>query len=296
MACMSSCNEAELFKQELYRNEFALISSDNYNVFAIVHDLRETESTGYVAVSMGGTNPTDKELIINLKEDEQLFDRFNKGNYDVDYDRYARLVPKSFYNIDDYTIRVPQGDIVGKMKIRMRPEGLSPDSIYFISLAVDKFSAFEINPDKADILYRVLLKNYYTKQTTSSNGVTYSLRGVLDGGNVIGSQTIFPLGSNSVRIMPANESFEGDTAVINRKSVVLTVGADNKVTVTPFKHSYVEMDDSDPLYPNTFSIEYDGFNYFKTFLLHFKYRNGGESNLKEVREELRLQFNPNDDK
>jgi hypothetical protein len=296
LALIYSCSPSEVFKEELYKNVFSIISSDGYNVFAVTHDLRESESIGYVAVSMGGTNATERALEVNLIEDHAPLDAFNKGNYDVEYDRYAQALASKFYDINEYKVKMAAGETLGKMAVRVRPVGLCPDSIYFIPLSVHNFTAYELNPDKANVLYRVLLKNYYTYQTTSSNGLTYNVRGTLDGGNLISTQVLFPLGANSVRVMPANETYSGDTAVINNKSVILEVDASNNVTVKPYKWVSVEMQNSDPDYPNKFSIEYDGFNYFKTFLLHFKYRNNGETNWKEIKEELRLQFNPNDDK
>ncbi len=63
------------------------------------------------------------------------------------------------YDIDDYSLTIPVGgERNGRMKIAIRPEGLSPDSTYFIPIKVDSYSSYEINHKKSNVLYRVLLK------------------------------------------------------------------------------------------------------------------------------------------
>ncbi|GHT70888.1 hypothetical protein AGMMS50239_39720 [Bacteroidia bacterium] len=291
LLCTVSCNDDEnAYKSELYKKVFALVSADNYNVFTAVHDLEEPESTGYVSVSCGGTTPTDKDILINLKLDNDLFDRYNKGNYDVEENKYANILPADKYTIDNYSITVPAGERSGRMKIRMRPEGLSPDSIYFISLKIDNYSVYEANPTKSDILYRVLLKNSYALQSSSSFATSYSMRGMLGVSNVMGTKSVFPLTHNSVRVMAGNETFQADTALINGRSIILEVDDRNHVTVKPFKHLYVEQIDGDPDYPNIYFIDDDGFRKFKTFQLRYNYRKAGDATLYEMKEELRVEL------
>ena len=57
MAAFSSCNEYEMYDKEQYKNVFGLVSDDGYNIFQVVHDLSSPESVGYVAASLGGTEP-----------------------------------------------------------------------------------------------------------------------------------------------------------------------------------------------------------------------------------------------
>jgi hypothetical protein len=284
---MSSCSEDKMFQEELYKKVFALVSSDDYNVLTVEHDLREPESTGYISASCGGTNPTEKDIRVVLVQDIDLFNRYNRGNFDVETDKYANLLPPDKYDIDDYSLTIPAGERSGRMKIRIRPEGLSPDSTYLISLKVDNYSNYEVNPDKKDVLYRIMLKNYYAVQKTATN---YTERGKLGEMNVLGTKRMFPLTYNSVRIIAGNEVFASDTATINSYSIILEIDARNKVTVKPFRHLYVEQVDGDPDYPNTFFIEDDGFRTYKTFLLRYNYKKANDNTLYEMREELRLEF------
>jgi hypothetical protein len=176
------------------------------------------------------------------------------------------------------------------LPVKIRPEGLSPDSVYMISLKIKDYSHYEVNPDKADVLYRVYIKNYYAVQ--KNPGSTYNMKGKLDGDNTIGVKRMFPLTHNSVRIMAGTETFEANVDVINKWSITLEIADDGYVTVKPFKSSSIQIEqiDDDPDYPNTFFIEDDGFRTFKSFLLHYKYKVEGSNTVHEVREELRLEF------
>jgi hypothetical protein len=290
VAGLVACNENKQFEEEMYKKVFAIVSSDNYNVFEKEHDLNEPESTGYISVSMGGTNPTERDTRITLVQDPGLFDRYNRGTYDVVTEKYARFVPVDNYRIDSYEMTVPAGGREARLPVRIRPEGLSPDSIYMISLKVKDFSDYEVNPDKADVLYCVYIKNYYAVQ--KSPGTTYNLKGVLDGSNVIGTKRMFPLTHNSVRIMAGNQSFEADTALINKWSLTLEIADNGHVTLKSFKNNRVQLEqiDDDANYPNKFFIDDDGFRTFKSFLLHYKYQVEGDGEVHEIREELRLEF------
>jgi hypothetical protein len=175
------------------------------------------------------------------------------------------------------------------MAIRVRPAGLSPDSVYFISLKVDEYSTYEVNPKKSDVLYRVLIKNKYATQASTTN---YTLRAIRDGVNMMGVKQMHPISSNQVRIMAGADAFQADVATINKNCIILTVDADNKVSITPFKNMIVEQIDGDPDFPNIFKIEDDGFNIYKTFLLNYKYTS--ESTTYMMQEELRIKLEENE--
>jgi hypothetical protein len=286
----TSCNEDEVFEREQYKKVFALISSDGYNIFNVVHDMEETESVGYVAVSCGGTTSIEKDININMVWSKEPFDRYNKGNYDVDVEKYAQLVPEDKYDIDDYRITVPAGERSGRMGIRVRPEGLSPDSVYFIPLKIDKYSDYEVNPNKSDILYRVFIKNRYATQETLTN---YNLRGVLNGTNTLGIKPMHPISRNRVRIMAGNEMFESNVEVLNRAAIILEIDEDNNVHISPYKDINVTQVNGDPDFPNTFRIEDDGYSTYKTFLLCYNFVIGSTN--YTMREELRLEFDEDDE-
>jgi hypothetical protein len=280
-----SCNEDEIFEREQYKVVFALVSDDNKNVFKVVHDLDEPESTGYVAASCGGSNPTDRDVNITLTQDIEPFDRYNKDNFDTETEKFAQYLPVDKYSIDRYDFTIPTGGRSGRMAIRVRPDGLSPDSVYFIPVKVDSYSAYEVNPDKSDVLYQVLIKNKYATQASTTN---YTLRGTRDGVNVMGVKRMHPISGNSVRIMAGTDPFQSDISVINNTCILLTIGNDNRISISPFKNVEAEQVDGDLDFPNIFKIEDDGYNIYKTFLLSYKYKSG--TTIYTMKEELRIQL------
>lgn len=293
-----SCNDNKMFEDEMYKKVFALVSSDNYNILTIEHDLDEPEITGYVSVSCGGTNPTEKDIRITLKEDLALFNRYNRNNFENESD-FALLVPRDKYTIENFTFTLPAGEKNTKLPIKIRPEGLSPDSTYFISLKVDNYSDYEVNQNKADMLYRVAIKNYWALQLTPIN---YRLTGNYQGSNIIGNKRLFPLTYNQTRLNVGNFiNFTADTAKINKESIIIEVekelgekirkGTKYNVTVKPYKWiTVLPIETPDPEYPNIFFIEDDGYRTYKTFRLHYRYQLSGDDTIYEMKEELRLEF------
>jgi hypothetical protein len=286
----SSCNEDKIFEKEQYKTVFALVSDDGYNIFPMVHALEDGESIGYVAASCGGTQPTEQDINVILVEDKDLFNNYNKINFDMDVDKFARLLPPDKYDIDNFTIKIPAGERSGRMKIRIRPEGLSPDSVYFIPLKAKSYTTYEINPAKSDILYRVLIKNRFATQESTTN---YSLRGIRNGVNTLGIKPMQPLGKNRVRIMAGTEAYKADVAVLNQSAIILEVDENNRIHISSYKNMVVNQVDGDPDFPNIFKIEGDDYGrFYKTFLLRYDYRVG--TTTYQMSEELRLEVKENE--
>jgi hypothetical protein len=296
-----SCNRDEVFEREQYKNVFALLSDDGFNIFTETHDLRITEATGYVSAVCGGALPTGKDINITMVEDESLLLAYNISNYELDESVYARLIPRDKYDIANLNISIPAGERNGLMEIKLRPDGLSPDSTYFIPLRADKFSAYELNPDKSTVLYRVLIKNYYatlTPQNDKNAGTDYRFQGKRNGINILITKQVFPISRNKVRIIAADISFESKADLIARTSLLLEIDENNHVHISPYKNvtngvTVTQIDD-DPDFPNIFRIENDGYSTYKTFLLRYDCVYNGT--IYVMQEELRLEFNENDEK
>lgn len=281
-----SCNDDDIFEKEQYKTIFALQSEGTYNIFESVHDLNEPESYGYIAATCGGTLPSGKEIKVKLLPDPEAFNRYNLLNFDVDRRSYARLLPESMYDIEDYSLTIPAGDRNGRMKMAIRPEGLSPDSTYFIPMKVDSYSSYEINPKKSNVLYRVLLKNDYATQKPQTN---YTMRAFRGNVQLPGIKTMHPLSRDKVRILADNIAFQPDTEVINRYGIMLEVADDGNITISPYKDLKVTQINGDPSFPNKFFIEETPFKNYKVFLISYNYINDA-GNTIEMKEELRLEF------
>ena len=290
-----ACNRDDIFEREQYKHVVALLSEGSFNIFAEEHDLVDDPSTGYIAASCGGSLATTKPITINLVEDPTLLDYYNFINYEMSANRYARYLSPDRYTIDNYQITIPEGERSGKMRIRIRANGLSPDSIYFIPFRTTDANS-EIHTEKNTVLYRVYLKNFYA---TNKSLVEYSQRSIRTdaAGNKVNNmmtKTVFPVTGNSVRIFAGNQSFESVESLIINWSIRLTVAADGRVTITPWDNSpngmKIRQIDGDENYPNVFRIVDDGYRIFKTFLLCYEYTTPIDGPVYLIQEELRLEY------
>lgn len=286
LLCSYSCNDDAVFEREQYKTIFALISEGDYNVFEVVHNLNEPESFGYVAATCGGTLQSEKDINIELSLDLDLLNRYNTLNYDVDYKSYAKMLPNSKFEINDYSLTIPSGERGGRMEILVRPEGLSPDSTYFIPIKVDNFSSYEINKDKSNLLYRVLIKNDYAEQKPQTN---YTLRAFRGNVQLPGIKTMHPISRNKVRVLADNIAFQPDENIINKYGMILEITEDNDVLISSYKDLKVTQVNGDIDFPNKFFIEKTPFKSYKVFLIKYNYINESGSTI-QMREELRMEY------
>ncbi len=284
---LTSCNRDEVFEREQYKNVFALISAED-NVSNNFHELG-VETIGYVAASLGGTKPTTKDIIINLVEDKSLIDKFNKSNFDVDATKYYRYLPTKYYDIDNYQFVIHANEISGKLPIRIRTEGLSPDSSYMIALRIESHSAYESNPDKNYILYRIRTQNNWAK---SDGTTTYNLLAKRnESGTTVsltGSKVMHPVSKNKVRIMAGDMIYEPNINVFNKSAIILEILENNKVQISSYKNLEITQIDGDVYYSNIYKIVNDGYKTYKVFLIRYNYVSEGKT--YEMSEELKLEF------
>ncbi|MDR2473223.1 MAG: DUF1735 domain-containing protein [Tannerella sp.] len=285
LAGFTACEEYDIFKREQYKNVFALLSDDGYNIFKVVYDLDKGTDVGYLAASVGGTITTEEDINITLVEDESLLTEYNQDTYTSEIWKYAIHVPTSKYKIEQMSIRIPAGERGGKTAVTVTPEGLSPDSTYFIPIRANSYSAYEINPKKNTVLFQVQFKNRWATQETTTN---YTFRGIRDAANVSGTKRLDPLTKNRVRIFVGAEAFESNLTKIYTYAIILDVADNGKVTILPYKAINVKQVDDDPLYPNKYFIDDDGFKKYKTFLLRYDYTIGNTT--YQMKEELRTEY------
>ncbi len=177
------------------------------------------------------------------------------------------------------------------MPVKVRPLGLSPDSIYFIPLRIKSVSRYDVNEDKSDVLFRVAIENdyaeqlvptYYVKSGTMTNPVTV----------LSGTKLVQPLDSNKVRMFIGNEVYGTLTteADIERLSVVVQINEDNSLTVTPYGSMEVEMLDNVNGYNKYVPDLVQGTSKQRVFYLNYRFRlmqsNGTFTAWREVEERL----------
>lgn len=283
---LASCKDNELFEKEMYKNDVALISSSYHNTFQEIVPLADAEVIGYIAASVGGTHAPTKDMVIQLEEDNAQLNIYNRSLFDADEKLYAKLLPRDKYEILDYNIHIKAGERTGRTQVKLRPAGLSPDSTYFIGLKTTDVAGIDINQNKKTILYQVLIKNAYASQAENT---FYTMAGLGNGMVTAGNKKLFPLTGNSVRVIAGNESFESEEDHINKTSMILEVGADNRVLIKPYKDLEVTQIDDDPRYPNVFKVEESFGRKFNVFRLSYSYVIDGT--VRHMQEELRIEIN-----
>ena len=243
-----ACNEEDYSKKEFYKHVVYLLSKENYNVYTDVFPFGDGEKvTKYFSVCCSGSLTNPEGFTVELEEDTILFSQYNRMNYDIDTSKFAHLLPKEYYDVETFTVDYPANntDPYVRVGITVLPDGLSPDSVYFIPIAIKSVSKYEINPEKKNMLFRVALENYYAEQLTDTyyqlKGNRMNTAGEAIGG-ITGSKLVRPLSKNSVRLYVGNESQVKNSTIeeIKKFSMVLTVDENNKVIITSYGSAQIE--------------------------------------------------------
>ncbi|MEN6324389.1 MAG: DUF4361 domain-containing protein [Proteiniphilum sp.] len=302
VVALSACNRDEIFQREQYKHVIAILSEGTFNIFAEEHDPAtsnaEGYTEGYIAASCGGTLPTTESVTLKIVEDPNLLWQYNNYSFATESYKYAHYLSPDRYRVDDPTIVIKEGEMNGRMKIQIRAAGLSPDSVYFIPFRVEQSSAYELNPNKSTVLYRVYLKNFWA--STESIPI-YSHRGIKteDGTNnpvnTMMTKRMYPVSGNEVRIFAGNKIISEPTASnIERWSIRISIDPEGKVIITPWSNTRFGMKvvqvDGDPDYPNVFKLVDDGYGkIYKTFLLCYDYVDPDDEVTYRMKEELKIE-------
>ena len=259
----TACEE-DFSSKEYYKYLVYLLSKENHNVYPAVFAFDgENEVTNYFSVACGGSLANPEEIRVNLEldSDTTLFRAYNTSNFDIDTSKFALILPENRYRIGTMDVVFPanNSDQYVKVPVTVNINGLSPDSTYFIPLAIKSVSKFEVNPEKYNMLFRVVLENQYAEMLL---GTYYTLKGnilnaneeALPGSEIATTKLARPLNENSIRVYagagPVKADFGEDPVVtkptleeIEKYGITLTVDEDNHVRITPF--GTIEIDQKD---------------------------------------------------
>ncbi len=269
-----SCDQESIYEGEKYKNVIYMLSGTSYKTYSMVYSLNEESSVRYASVGCGGSMPNQEAVTITLGlDDNALFDKYNKSNYDIDTDSYARILPPDKYEIASYTLTLPANspDQYVKLPIKVYPEGLSPDSIYFIPLAIQKVSRYEVNPDMSNMLYRVMIENDYAEQISTTRYLMKGTATYADGESLMvsGTKPMNPLARDKVRVFAGSDVLQtvgSKVPEIEKYAVVLQIHEDNTVTITPY--GTIDVEQFSAAEWNRYSIE----GKEKYFYLYYRYR------------------------
>jgi hypothetical protein len=227
-----------MYDKEMYRPVLYLLSSGTDNVYTVVVPFKDTAAVAYFSVGCGGSRPNPEEVIIELEPDTVLYDKYNRMNYDRE-SAYARLLPPSRYGISSFRAVLPANspEQYVKIPVKINQQGLSPDSVYFIPVAIKSVSKYEVNPDKYNMLFRVAVENDYAEQITTT--VYYQRGTTLDGSTPIpitGSKMLYPLSADEVRMFAGVRTQTAKTTLeeIGTYSIVAKINADSSVVIRPY--------------------------------------------------------------
>lgn len=322
IACLSvlvvsfaSCDTYD-FEQEQYRNEVNLLSNTSMVYDRQVADLKSGGDTIYMIAGLSGSQESTETFKVGVVESDSLFNAFNKSNFDIEVDRYARKLPQECFTLASTEMTIPSGDSKVKFPIYLQNlDILSPDSIYLLNYKIDSLKTKYYNDKKKEVLLRIYKENEFS--TTERNTFyNYTSSYVITPGTPVitrrptNANQVFPLAENSVRMLAGDESMgEYKTALerINDRSITIVVGDQipqnplaRAVKIEPYKDIDVVQLTPLGVYNNTFLINIistpDGRRtYYKEFRLHYKYRLNQNDRYKEVQAILRMEYNPRAD-
>ena len=209
-------------------------------------------------------------------------------NYDYQSE-YAKLLPADRYEIGrSYSVTLPAKSNYhyARLPIKVRPLGLSPDSLYFIPLRIKSVSRYDVNEEKKRCIVPCGIENdyaeqlvptYYVKSGSMTNPIT-----VLSGTKI--STTV---GKDKVRMFVGNEIWSTTTVEdIERLSIVVQINEDNSLTITPYGSMEVEMLDNVNGYNRYVPDLVQGTSKQRVFYLNYRFRlkqsNGTYSGWREV--------------
>lgn len=278
------------FEQEMAQKIIYVLSNDDM-VFTGMHDLNEPESTGYISINCGGSRHIDRDVNVVMEHSSQVLTQYNKSKYDIDETKYAKELDPKHYTIRDMTIPLLANspDTYNVMPIQIRPEGLCPDSVYFIPMRIKEVSAYSVNPNKSQVLYQVYMKNLYARTDEAS---IYNATGTVqkDGEKeyeAAGTQTFHPLTGNSFRIFAGIKGYEANEEVINKHGITVTVNEDKTLTMRPYRDGFIEVEAVDPSKPNYYGYyelaEMFGGKQRQRFVFEYKYRFVGQTQWETVK-------------
>lgn len=319
----NACNRDEIFEREMYKARIALKgnTTGGFNIFEQEHDFDKADANGwtqgFISANVGGALPTTERIVLTIKEDMDLLNQYNEINFSTDDYRFARFLSPDRYQVGKREIEIPAGERNGIMPISFKLEGLSPDSMYTIPFKVENASAYELNLDKSNVLYRIHFKNFWstTKSITEYSHRGYQLQ--ISRLDEVPAPTrtptylnkrVYPVSRNEIRLFCGKKAFSADDdqqQVIPQWSMLIRINNDGTLTIEPWEKSehlgikikQVHNDNFDvnDRFLNTYELVDDGFGkLYRTFRLCYDYTDPDPDDKGEYRmwEELRLEYRP----
>lgn len=279
LTALAACEGYEMFEEEVYEKIVYVLTKEDNKVFSEVHSLDEDVSKGNVIVMVSGSLQVTDPVSVEFEPDPEALDEYNVKMFGVEEDKYLKPLGSSFYEIPSMTVSVDPTDIPARayLPINVKPEGLSPDSTYFIPLKIKSSSVDSISEEHSHVMYRVYIKNQYADQQEQT---LYSMRGEkTEPGKVpytiMTNKVILPMSKNKIRTVIEQKAFEAKMDVINSNCMVIEINANNSLNITPFNSDYLDIE----------MVSQEGYNQYRQdsagsyrFYLSYRYRTRSSAN------------------
>ena len=248
LGSLSSCNEDDQFKGELYKKVIYVLSDDDL-IFQSEHQLGE-ETTGYLTLYCGGTEHLQNDVRVEMEYDDTLLEEYNYRNFDLDYSKYAVLLPEENYEILSFEtiLRAEDEDSYSLLPIKINPDGLNPDLNYMLPMKIKSISDYEINPDKQRVMFNVKPKNEYasTKTTTYYQTSGHETRHLSTGdvpSTISVTRPVVPISKNQVRMFAGSHTYvvgSVDPEEVDKYAMTVTLNEDGSLSVSPYGSIEIE--------------------------------------------------------
>lgn len=264
---LTSCSNHVDFGEQ-YKKIVYIVKSDN-KVYLRQHKITGTEQIGDIALYCGGSDDLKEDVTVTLMKDEESMDAYNNKTFDAS-NQHEKLVvlPEKYYKIPSYDVVIKAGTEYTKIPITLQTNELDPDVCYAIPLSIKEVSRYEINDKLKTVFYQLELVNDF------SGNYLGTLK------NIQGKDTIFTAKDKELKAIEENKvrtviyNLNADHENLETNFMVLTISADNKVTINPWKNAKIR---------DLGNSVYDPVK--KTFTLHYECRDNAD-NLIKIEEDL----------
>ena len=111
------------------------------------------EDTIYLVATVSGSQIRPNAHQVALLESDSLLKAYNKSNFDIEKEKFAKLLPDECYDFPNKELDIQAGTSKVMFPIYLKNlEKISPDSIYFLDYKIDQEKTPNYNPDKSHVL------------------------------------------------------------------------------------------------------------------------------------------------
>ena len=118
--------------------------------------------TVYVSVSVSGSIPTDRDIRVTFREEDEAIGLYNRRNLSA-ADIQNRHLPATAYDYPQEDVVIKAGENMAVYPVYIYPENLHCDSLYMIPVSIESVSAYEMRTETDTVLLaRINLVNNHS--------------------------------------------------------------------------------------------------------------------------------------